>query len=444
MGILHRALEQISNTLSSFKISNSGNVAVTSAFMILGVVAVIALAIDVSSKTSSHKELQSVTDAAALAAAREMAVSAANPNRVQSAASSYVNANWTGQTATTKASLDMTAGTITVHVSAPSSSSNLLKRDPSSSRISARAVAEVSGGGNICIVSLSNYREATIDLKDKSRLTAENCQVYSNSTHKKSVKVKDKAKINMDFVCIAGGLDGDPATLGGTVVTDCPQIGDPLRDRTPPAYDPDDCVDGKSKGILIDEDSGSRTLQPGVYCGGLKIEGAEAKLEPGVYVIKGGELKVDNGGTLIADGVGFLLAEGAKIRFKKESTIELHAPSDGPMAGLLFYEELDPKAKAEKIKEKNVTDTPEVKAEKHNIQSNDMRVMVGTVYMPYGDFLIDGDNPVSDQSEYTVIIANSFQLENGPNLVIRTDYHLSDVPLPEGVGKQDVTIRLKR
>ncbi len=440
--------------LRLFWSSTQGNMAVMAALFI-GVLAVIVSGtLDIAGKTSNQKELQHIVDAAALAAAREMAVSAADQTRVQAVAESYVNANWNGDPAKTKAILDVKNGLITVHSEITAASLALIQEGDGKDTFRAEAVAEISGGGNVCIISLSKHDDKTIDLTNNSRLTAENCQVYSNSDHKKSFKVKDKAKVYMDFVCIAGGLDGDPAKLGGTVITDCPAIGDPLRDRPAPLYNPNDCVDNETKGVKLNKESGSRKLKPGVYCGGLKIEEVKAELEPGIYIIKGGELKVDKGGTLIADGVGFVLVDSAKLRFKKNSTIELHAPRDGPMAGLLFFER-PPLAKKSKKKkdddhddddddDKSTKTETELEALKHNIQSDDMRVMVGTVYMPYGDFLIDGDNPVSDQSEYTVIIANSFQLKNGPNLIIRTNYHLSDVPLPQGVGAQDVTIRLKR
>ncbi len=57
--------------------------------------------------------------------------------------------------------------------------------------------------------------------------------------------------------------------------------------------------------------------------------------------------------------------------------------------------------------------------------------------------MIDGEQPIADKSEYTVIVAKGFELQNGPNLVLRTDYHLSDIPTPDGVGPvADLNARL--
>ena len=59
------------------------------------------------------------------------------------------------------------------------------------------------------------------------------------------------------------------------------------------------------------------TLVPGVYCNGLTIMG-KARLEPGIYVMSGGGLRVDGGGMLEGDNVGFFLTgPAAMIRFGK-------------------------------------------------------------------------------------------------------------------------------
>jgi hypothetical protein len=65
------------------------------------------------------------------------------------------------------------------------------------------------------------------------------------------------------------------------------------------------------------------------------------------------------------------------------------------------------------------------------------------MYLPKSKLLIDADNPVADQSEYTVIIAREFELREGPELVLNTDYASSTIPVPEGVGNNiDTKIRL--
>jgi hypothetical protein len=59
--------------------------------------------------------------------------------------------------------------------------------------------------------------------------------------------------------------------------------------------------------------------------------------------------------------------------------------------------------------------------------------------------LIDATRPVADRSDYTVIIARQFELRDGPELVLNTNYESSTIPVPEGVGNNVKThVRLAR
>ena len=48
--------------------------------------------------------------------------------------------------------------------------------------------------------------------------------------------------------------------------------------------------------------------------------------------------------------------------------------------------------------------------------------------------LIDSKKPVADQSAYTAIVANSIELNSGPNLILNSDYEATDVPVPSGIA----------
>ena len=70
---------------------------------------------------------------------------------------------------------------------------------------------------------------------------------------------------------------------------------------------------------------------------------------------------------------------------------------------------------------------------KHRISSNDARKLIGTIYLPAGDLVVDATNPVADQSAYTAIIAQHIELNKGPNLVLNSDYDQTNVPVPAGL-----------
>ena len=96
--------------------------------------------------------------------------------------------------------------------------------------------------------------------------------------------------------------------------------------------------------------SGTVTLSPGIYCGGLTVIGSgNATLSPGTYYMDGGGLvgglglSVLLGGTVTGTGVTIVLtASNPLVNLPGLSllgTINLTAPSSGPYAGLVVYED---------------------------------------------------------------------------------------------------------
>jgi hypothetical protein len=211
-------------------------------------------------------------------------------------------------------------------------------------------------------------------------------------------------------------------------------VNDPLAMRLKPTVGECDFVD-----TVITK---SETLSPGVYCGGISVDGGRATLKPGEYILTGGPLHISNNGTLQGEHVGFYLSgPEAKLQFDYDSNIAVSAPKEGILTGLLLFsspyetatDAATSKRKRKKTREPNRLVDGVQKAD-HYIRSDNARRLVGTIYLPNGKLLIDGRKPIADRSEYTVIIADTFELQDGPNLVLRTDYHLSDIPVPAGVG----------
>ena len=160
------------------------------------------------------------------------------------------------------------------------------------------------------------------------------------------------------------------------------------------------------------------TLSPGVYCGGIQIYGnSKVTFRPGIYVIKDGPLIASGGAKLVGEYVGFYLTGSkALFSFTTFTTIALSAPKDGPLAGLLFFEDRNRKTTG-----------------RHTINSDNARLLLGTIYLPGSDLIIDANKPVADQSAYTAIVARGLKLFSGPHLVLNTDYGSTDIPVPDGI-----------
>jgi hypothetical protein len=160
----------------------------------------------------------------------------------------------------------------------------------------------------------------------------------------------------------------------------------------------------------------------------LKIEkAAEVTLSPGIYVITGGKLEVKDTAKLTGEHVGFYFEDDAAVfTFEKDTTIDLGAPKDGPMAGILIYE--NPLA----AKDRDFT-----------IKSENAQRLLGTLYLPNGRLKIDAKGNVADESAYTVIVAKQLEVK-GANLVVNSDYGGTDVPVPDGVGPNSSMVMLSR
>jgi Flp pilus assembly protein TadG len=375
--------------------------------------------IDYASLTIQKQSIQGLADRAALGAAQELIVAQASDARVTAVAQAIVKASYEGEQVTTATIID---GNTAVHVTIEATPKTFFNGPMASGvdRLRSEATAEVSGGGNICMLGLDKTAIATLKLSNRARLSAPECAVYSNSVSEKSLWLADTSRVYADNICVAGGVQGPETSFTLNQPTlDCPQLEDPLRNRpNPDVGDLEDC-DYTNVRIMPMQD---KRLRPGIYCGGITIAGGRARLDPGIYVIKDGQLNVT--GILEGEGVGFFLTgRSATIQFTKISSISLTAPRDGEMAGMLFFEDRNTEFETY-----------------HRITSLDARNLVGTMYLPKSKLLIDAANPVADKSDYTVIIAREFELRDGPELVLNTDYENSAVPVPEGLGNNTKTI----
>lgn len=214
-----------------------------------------------------------------------------------------------------------------------------------------------------------------------------------------------------------------------------------------------------SNAVLQNKISQSVTLESGTYCGGLLITGnAVVTLQPGNYVIKDGPLLVDKKATLIGNGVSLhFIGDEAGMLFNTDTTISLTAPVSGTMAGILLSDAgpvsnpIDPASFLNAwnaslgglykcpLASPPITLTPvplrqTSPTRMYRIISNNTRQMHGTIHLPAGRLVLDGERPVADQSNYTVVVAQQVNLYKGPNLVLNANYDRSNVPVPTGVG----------
>jgi Putative Flp pilus-assembly TadE/G-like len=406
----------VARLLSKFGRDRGGGVALVFGLALPVLLAAVAAAVEYGLLVHRRDQLQNAADMGAIAAARELSLAALGTDGTAGLARTII-----------LASLSKTAG-VSVDAQVHGASVEVTVRDTvkhyfgavlgaSSSQLEARAVARIASS-RLCLLALEPGKRGAIDMNKSARLTALQCSVFSNSKDRAGIVAADSARMDAENVCSAGGIDGKENFVRPPT-TDCPQISDPLAARTPPAVGA--CTFSKTviKG-------GTHSLQPGVYCDGLKItDGATVTLSPGTYIIQGGKFTVDKGALLEGEDVGFFLAgKHSTLEFGYDTTISLAAPRTGEMAGILIFDDRGEKS------------------DKHRIYSNNARKLLGTVYMPNGALYIDAKRPIADRSAYTVVIARTVEIFDGPDLVLNSDYTATSVPVPKGVGPVGSTVSL--
>lgn len=282
-------------------------------------------------------------------------------------------------------------------------------------------MAQAFGAANICVIGLNKTDGKTVSLDDRAKLTGKDCAVYSNSTDADGLASVSAAAIDTAFNCTSGGYKGQPQNFKPVPLIDCPPREDPVKGRIEPATGPCDHHDYSLKDY-------SGTIYPGVYCGGLKIDGAsKVKFEPGIYVIKDGALLLKGTSAVSGAGVGvFFAGDNAEAFFEDDVTVDFSAPAHGAMSGLLFWQS-----------------GLSTGSNMFEIKSNFVDRLVGTIYLPRGHLYVGATDDVAEASEYTIIVADKVDLRNNSQLVLNANYSMSAVPVPRGLGNTGGNVFLR-
>ena len=405
--------------------SQEGNIAIIFSLAFPVLVLVAGLGVDSAGFYNQQARMQSVADSTALSVAKEMHLFLERPETLSESGRSRAEA------LLTQLGLNRRSHDIEVRVDTKQglaqvviemlADSFLPAEIWGSNPIKVTADARTFGEVRLCVLGLSETEESTIALDRGALVTAPDCAVQSNSDDPAAMRAGTGSILLSLFACTSGGYEGSLASFVPPPETDCPVLDDPLALRPPPTVGGCDYLDSMFA-------VGTHSISPGTYCGGLKIVGdAEVTAEPGTYIITGGSLRVDNHAILQGENVSFYFHDDAAvINFKDRAVIELSAPKEGPMAGILFYE--NPSA-------------PE--GRNFEISSDSARKLLGTIYLPRGVFKGGGNGKIAALSAYTIIVARRIDLE-GAQLVVNADYSASDVPVPVGLGPNSTKVRLSR
>lgn len=194
------------------------------------------------------------------------------------------------------------------------------------------SVVKVKFGPPLCVLALAPHAAAAIKLWGSTNIQLEECVIAANSDSSSAVSRGGAALLGAECVHAVGETAGINAT--SNVELECESAlehqyptDDPLSRIRPPSY----------SGCLQVPSGATKTLSPGTYCD--QTLSGQITLEPGVYVLRGGQIKLGGGGSMVGSGVTIFLMEDAELSFTANQLIQLSPPTKGPYAGITIYQE---------------------------------------------------------------------------------------------------------
>lgn len=326
-------------TLYPQKNSRRGAVVLLVAITLPVLIGFAGLAVDVGILWTTKRELQTATDAAAVAAATALR----NGQSCQLAANDLSSLNGftdgtEGVTVTANhpPSIGRYAGDsdyVEVFVAKPQPSYFMRIFGPPSVTVRTRAVASgVTFSGSSCVYALNRSVPSAIHTDPGSNLTS-SCGVFSNSSSQRAITAD--GYIDAPAVGVVGNYSG--TIRSANVKTGVAPGSDPLAYVQPPPI-------GSCVATDYSQNKNSAMLMPGVYCGGITLsDTANVTLAPGTYILNGGGLNLTGTSRLIGAGVTIYntgtVATYKPIFTQDNVTIDLSAPTSGPLQGILFFQD---------------------------------------------------------------------------------------------------------
>ena len=380
-------------------------------------------AIDLFAVHSSRVALQDAADAAALAAAKQIGMT--DEVGIKTRAEVFVRQQAASAakdvTYTVSSSINAQASTVTVNIAGVRDSffGNLLPPGGWKMNISSTAtrVSQVP----LCVLSTGEDSGNKIDVKDQAQLTAPKCLVHTNS----DMEVSNQGWMNTAIAQASGSAKG---RISPEPQTGAPAIVDPFGSMTIATDKACPLVDGLIL-VLSNLQLGQLLppipVQPGVHCVDVTVQkGVTLRLQPGEHYFKKGTLELKKDAKIEGQDVVLIFDKDAKFKFGDQSQINLEGRRSGTFAGFV------------------IATTPQ-NTNTFEISTTAARELLGTVYIPGAKLALSGVNTqVTDQADWTVIVAKSIEMKGSPNLVLNTNYQGSPVPVPPGVGPIGGEVRL--
>ena len=284
--------------------SESGQVLVITAVVLVGMIAVLGLVISSGVIQASRRQAQRAADAAAQAGAFQLLAGTNSTQRANARAAALRYASLNGVSTNNAlveippaaSSSSVYAGSnhfIRVEVTLPTQiglMSMFMNLATANVRASSTAGVPLDPYGvNILLMGPGH----ALSVSGTGDVDVGSGTIRVNSSHHHAVELNGSASITASTLYVNGNVStmGHP-TINANVVTGAPAVADPFAGRSwpdPSAYSTSSDSGGTAAVPKAKKITGNATLHPGIYYGGIEITGSGTiTLLPGRYIIAGG------------------------------------------------------------------------------------------------------------------------------------------------------------
>jgi Flp pilus assembly protein TadG len=340
-----------------------GAIAMTMAMLMAPILMTIGAAVDYARLEQFKTQLQATVDSAALAGAAAYTSTSQNSNAV-TVATNYVASGvallpaHVGTITPTVTAAQVTTGnnagnSITVSATA-SIGTTFMRIFANTLSVSANASA-LNPAKKVCILITDTSSAQSFLVNSGVTLNAPNCEIDVASTNSGAAMI-NSSLANIAGLCVAGGATVNGGASVTNLTTNCSTASNPYTNTiAAPTISTTCTVNGGNY-------SGTATLSPGTYCGGINFNGGGTvtftagnyvfynatvnfngsgtlAFGTGVYSLKGTHLNLNSGWTANGTGITFYYADASSyIQFNSGVKADLSAPTTGTYANVLMFE----------------------------------------------------------------------------------------------------------
>lgn len=395
--------------LGKYYRSERGNVLTTFALASIPLLMGAFAALEYMDMSGVRDHLQAAADAGALSGAQQLAIASTTGGDTAITATAMSVASQTMDNQHEKSVSDFTAsigdGRSSVTVEGEAHYKPLTGLLGTQARlIRVTATARTMQRTPLCVLQTDD--RGGINVRQTGQIRAGGCAVHANA----DINVSSGGLIKADLVQAVGSISGpvEPAGQDGALPIDDPfaNLDLSLSKKT--------CqLSGAPLPILLG--SGRMDLPPGLHCLPITVMGTGVlHLEPGDHYFFAPVIMTGNS-RLEGDDVDLVFGGLNVFNFSQQATVRLAARRSGPMAGFLIATSRDNHGV-------------------FTIASGRVSQLLGTIYIPGAQLVVDTGGSVAQDSAWSVIVARSIALRQNPVLVINSNYAGSGVPVPSGVG----------